>query len=148
MLNPHFKIDGEFYGHSEDVRSICSQSGSSSLFATASRDKTIRIWNIDHDKASVVEQKVFRGHNSFVTCVHWVPQGCLGIKEEILLSGSRDQRVLVWSISQGTVLKELSGHSMDITAVIVLKNGDIVTASQDSYICVWRKFNLLKVCGF
>jgi|TARA_A100001037_G_scaffold75939_1_gene68066 WD40 repeat protein len=72
----------------------------------------------------------------------------LGIKEEILLSGSRDQRVLVWSISQGTVLKELSGHSMDITAVIVLKNGDIVTASQDSYICVWRKFNLLKVCGF
>jgi len=144
MLTPNFKIDREFRGHVEDVRSIASQSGSSSYFATASRDKTIRIWNLDHDETSLPEQKVFNGHDSFVTCVHWVPEGFLDFKEEILLSGSRDRRVLVWSIPRGLVLKELNGHAMDITAVIVLKNGDIVTASQDSHICVWRKFKLLK----
>jgi WD40 repeat protein len=148
MLTPNFKIDREFRGHVEDVRSIASQSGSSSYFATASRDKTIRIWNLDHDETSLLEQKVFNGHDSFVTCVHWVPEGFLDFKEEILLSGSRDRRVLVWSIPRGLVLKELNGHAMDITAVIVLKNGDIVTASQDSHICVWRKFKLLKVRGF
>ena len=133
MLTPNFKIDREFRGHVEDVRSIASQSGR---------------WNLDHDETSLPEQKVFNGHDSFVTCVHWVPEGFLDFKEEILLSGSRDRRVLVWSIPRGLVLKELNGHAMDITAVIVLKNGDIVTASQDSHICVWRKFKLLKVCGF
>lgn len=144
MLTPHFKIECEFRGHRDDVRSICSRSGSSTHFATASRDKTIRIWNLDHDETSLLDQKVYDGHDSFVTCVKWVPEGYLDIKDEILLSGSRDRRVLVWSIPRGVVLKELNGHSMDITAVIVLKNGDIVTASQDSHICVWRNFKLLK----
>jgi WD40 repeat protein len=148
MLTPHFKFEREFRGHRDDVRSLCSRSGSSTHFATASRDKTIRIWNLDHDETSLLDQKVYDGHDSFVTCVKWVPEGYLDIKDEILLSGSRDRRVLVWSIPRGVVLKELNGHSMDITAVIVLKNGYIVTASQDSHICVWRNFKLLKVFGF
>ena len=80
MLNPHFKIDGEFCGHSEDVRSICSQSGSSSLFATASRDKTIRIWklpelsfydnNADNTKQSGICLRILTGKISHSQRIH------------------------------------------------------------------------------
>jgi WD40 repeat protein len=146
MFPPSFEFDREFHGHEDDVRAICANSEGQNQFATTSRDKTVRIWYLNGDEeADVNECKVFRGHSSFVTCIFWAPQGCLNIDEDVLISGSRDHRILVWSVSKGIVIEELNEHTMDITSIVVLMNGDIITASQDSQICIWRQFKLFKV---
>lgn len=145
MFPPSFEFDREFHGHEDDVRAICANSEGQNQFATTSRDKTVRIWYLNGvEEADVNECKVFRGHSSFVTCIFWAPQGCLNIDEEVLISGSRDHRILVWSVSKGIVIEELNEHTMDITSIVVLMNGDIITASQDSQICIWRQFKLFK----
>jgi WD40 repeat protein len=138
-----FELKTEYRGHEDDVRAIRVNPEKNTEFATVSRDKTLRIWTKDGDST---QSKIFTGHSSFVSCLYWAREGEIPhLKGSIVISGSRDCRLIVWNIEGECIHYELLGHTLDVTSVCVLRNGDIVSGSQDSNICVWRNGNLIKV---
>ena len=59
----------------------------STLVATGSSDKLIRVWDIRSRKPLI---KVFKGHSDSVLCLDWLSQ------DRTIVSGSRDRTIRVW----------------------------------------------------
>lgn len=49
--------------------------------------------------------------------------------------------IAIWDISKNTVIKTLKGHEKMVTAVSFMKDGSLVSASQDSTIKIWNDDN-------
>ena len=78
----HYKLEG----HSKVVRYICQINDN--YIASASFDKTIKIWNIKNTKKQACEQTLF-GHNDFVT-------GIILHSSGKLISCSNDKTIKIW----------------------------------------------------
>ncbi len=58
--------------------------------------------------------------------------------ETLVVSGSRDKKVNVWSCSSGQLLAQLCGHSDYVRSVSVSKDAKrIVSVSDDTAIRIW-----------
>ena len=63
------------------------------LFATASRDKNIKIWNQENlELLKVIDLEKFTGHKNSVNKLCWLN------KENILVSVSDDRSIIAWKI--------------------------------------------------
>ena len=109
---PTWVLAGEYRGHGEDVRAVVV-AGSHGV-ATASRDKTLRLWPFPSSPPSAdSEARVFVGHEHFVSALAWAEPGVLAeAPEGALISGSRDTHVLVWHTQSAQPLQRLSGHKL------------------------------------
>lgn len=81
------------HAHQNDINKI-TKPVSSGLFATASRDRVVKVWNFSSDRA-VAE---LEGHTLNVSSVDMHPDG------NLLVSGSKDNTVRLWDISRGEEL--------------------------------------------
>ncbi|XP_019413607.1 PREDICTED: phospholipase A-2-activating protein-like isoform X2 [Lupinus angustifolius] len=131
-----YRLRCELHGHEDDVRGICV-CGNDAI-ATSSRDRTIRFWSLDSsDKRKLVCSKILLGHSSFVGPLVWIspnqefPQG--GI-----VSGGMDTLVLVWDLKTGEKVHTLKGHQLQVTAIALDDNGDIISSSVDCTLRLWR----------
>ncbi|CAG7835245.1 unnamed protein product [Allacma fusca] len=91
-------------GHSASV--MCVRiSTTAGLIASASGDKTVRLWDLSGKCVKVLE-----GHDRYVTSCAFSPDG------RLLASGSNDKHVILWNLS-GTVSidEELKGSSSEYT---------------------------------
>jgi COMPASS component SWD3 len=96
--------------------------------ATASDDKTLRLWDA-HTAEALVE---FRGHSSFVFCVKFNPQS------NLLVSGSFDETVKLWDVRTGDCVSTLPAHSDPVTGVDLNRDGTcIVSGSHDGLLRIW-----------
>jgi len=132
-----YSLRQELRGHDEDVRCVCA-CGDAGI-ATGSRDKTVRLWQEDATTGSFALVKTMIGHTDFVSAVAWLPAGVnpsypLGA----VVTGSRDTTVIVWNIETASPAQTLAGHGYQVTSVAVTPEGDIVSASLDKTIRVWR----------
>ncbi|KAE9620403.1 putative transcription factor WD40-like family [Lupinus albus] len=131
-----YQLRCELHGHEDDVRGICI-CGNDAI-ATSSRDRTIRFWSLDSsDKRKLACSKILLGHSSFVGPLVWIspnqefPQG--GI-----VSGGMDTLVLVWDLKTGEKVHTLKGHQLQVTAIALDDNGDIISSSVDCTLRRWR----------
>lgn len=85
-----FKEERAIPAHNYSIYSII-KSPSGELFATASRDKTVKIWNADFDKPQRLDLKKSGGHKNSVNCLHW------SIYNNTLISGSDDRSIILWN---------------------------------------------------
>src|SRR6266487_1931270 len=77
------------------------------LLASASWDKTIKLW----DASTGAALQTLEGHLGAVTAVAFSPDG------RLLASASGDKTVKLWDASTGAALQTLEGHLGAVTAV-------------------------------
>ena len=82
--------------------------------ATASHDKTIKVWN-RHDLSLVIELK--GGHKRGVWDIAFSPI------EKVIASASSDATILLWNISTGLILHTLKAHTTQVVKVCFLNHG-------------------------
>ena len=117
--------------------------------ASASKDKTIKLWNPEDGK----ELKTFKGHTDSVYSVAFSPD------KKSIVSGSDDNTVKLWDIgdldAQGkksdrcpnpTIRENISqtftGHTDSVVSVVFSKDGaKIVSASKDGTARIWQRLS-------
>lgn len=113
-------------GHTDWVSSV-SFSRDGKIMASASKDKTIKLWN-----RNGTLQKNLLGHTAWVYDVSFSPDG------QLIASASWDRTVKLWS-KDGVLLKTLNGHTDKVDRVSFSPDGQLlVSASRDKTLKLWR----------
>lgn len=132
-------IDGSemrvFEGHANLINSVdVSGPGPRRYIASASRDKTVRIWDMDATSVAVL-----LGHDESVKVVRWRPGSTTQ-----LMSGSYDFDVRLWDLAIDEVAAErsvvLTGHRNGVGA-LEWWGADPVSAAWDTSVIIWDAAN-------
>ncbi|CAI7596028.1 unnamed protein product [Penicillium pancosmium] len=114
-------------GHSLPINSISWSPGGSRL-ASASIDKTVRIW----DSVTGRSISTLEGHSGWVTSIAWSPDGSQ------LASASGDQSVRIWDPATGQSILTLEGHSDGVWSIAWSPDGSrLASASDDGTVRIW-----------
>jgi COMPASS component SWD3 len=114
-------------GHARGINDV-AWSPTAEYLATASDDKSLRVWDAETGDALVE----FRGHTNFVFSCAFNPQS------NLLVSGSFDETVKIWDVRSGDCVSTLPAHSDPVTGVDFNRDGTcIVSGSHDGLIRIW-----------
>ena len=113
--------------HEKDINAIeTSYPTSSPLFASASQDRTVKIWDVETGEAI----GVLRGHKRGVWSVAFSPpnmpslttseSGGASSAKGMVLTGSGDKTVRIWSLSDYSCLRTFEGHANSVLKVVWL----------------------------
>ena len=117
-----------FTGHTAAVY-CCAFSHKGDKFCSASRDRSVRVWNIQTGGCSVMKG----GHNGFVLSCDFSPSG------EQVVSSSDDTTIKVWNVSTCQKTLSLKGHDDKVYCVQYNSTGAyIVSGSCDTTVRVWN----------
>lgn len=98
--------------------------------ASASFDKSIRLWNGSNGKFVAT----LRGHVQRVYQLAWSGDS------RLLASASADSTCKVWSISNRKLMCDLPGHADEVYVVDWSPNGEfVVSGGKDKILKIWRK---------
>nr|MDZ8042959.1 AAA-like domain-containing protein [Nostoc sp. DedQUE02] len=115
-------------GHSDLVRSVVFSPDGKTL-ASASLDKTIKLWNRDTGK----EITTLSGYNDLVMSVVFSPDG------KTLASASWDKTIKLWNRDTGKEITTLRGHSDSVMSVVFSPDGKtLASASLGETIKLWN----------
>lgn len=135
--------------HDKDINAL-DVNPTGQLFASASQDKTVKIWSVTEGEV----QGILRGHKRGVWSVRFAPantpvihgdKGAIAGKG-LILTGSGDRTVKIWSLSDYACIRTFEGHSHSILKVAWLKQhaeGDkskrvqFASAGGDGLVKVW-----------
>ncbi|GER30668.1 ribosome biogenesis protein WDR12 homolog [Striga asiatica] len=176
----------ELDGHSGPVTSVCNVtpkdnffstavSGTDRIVASASKDRTLRLWNFAAEESldqpkKIRAFKILRGHTAAVQTIAAEPSG------DMVCSGSWDCTVNLWNVnasesnggsvsvkkrktngedeelqSEGEAITTLVGHTQCVSSVVWPERGTIYSASWDHSIRKWDaeigKDSLSMFCG-
>lgn len=137
--------------HEKDINAI-DVNHNSTLFATASQDRNVKIWSVEEGEV----QGVLRGHRRGVWSVKFAPRdvptiigdnGPASGSKGIILTGSGDKTAKLWSLSDYSCLRTFEGHTNSILKVVWLntpkaegrdkRSVQLATAGGDGLVKVW-----------
>ena len=125
-------------GHSSRVTAVAWSPRSTNV-ATASYDKTVRVWDTSHGFSIIT----YQGHWDRVQTLAWSPDGTR------IASAGDDSTVQVWDAATGRQVLTYRGHSNAVTAVAWSPDGRrIASASEDKSVQVWDTSNGGLVFGY
>ena len=120
---------GYFSGHKYLIWCLCPISNI--ILASGSRDKTIKIWNIEN--RSILS--TLSGHKEGVSAL-------CNVSEGVLVSGSWDKSLFIWSKSTPesstySLTQVLTGHKSEIKGIIRLNNTEIISGEWNGDLGIW-----------
>ncbi|KAG8407269.1 U3 small nucleolar RNA-associated protein [Metarhizium acridum] len=136
--------------HEKDINAI-NVHHSGNLFASASQDKTVKIWSMEEGEV----QGILRGHKRGVWSVQFSPAQLPTIQgndgpvtgKGVILTGSGDKSVKLWSLADYTCIRTFEGHSNSVLKVAWFglpsqqeqsrKPVQFVSAAGDGLVKVW-----------
>jgi len=145
---------GTLRGHQNWVTSIATTYDQSNLVVSASRDRTLMIWELTptdrYETTDNEEQLVgsdpgyarrrLYGHGNGVSSVVLSSDG------QFALSGSWDKMLRLWDLNTGATVRLFRGHEKDVFSVAFSSdNRQIVSGGRDRAIKLW---NTLAECKF
>lgn len=104
--------------------------------ATASRDRTVKIWAI----ATGQLQFTLTGHRDRVTCIAYNPKWATSDprRSHILASGSADGSIHLWQGDTGELLYDFPAHSGALHALAIGPDGKtLISCSWDRTLKIW-----------
>jgi WD40 repeat protein len=127
LLRPFLYLNSS-YSHSGGVSSL-TFSRDRKILASASGDKTIRLWGGYTGEC----KRTLNGHSDTVWSIAISPDS------QTLVSGSADKTIRVWSLGSFQQPRILIGHSNWVTSVAIAPNGNTVASgSTDGTIKLWN----------
>ncbi|XP_039188518.1 WD repeat and SOCS box-containing protein 2 [Crotalus tigris] len=117
-------------GHQDVVRDLSFAPGHrSSILVSASRDKTLRIWDLGQN---VKQLKVLSGHSQWVYSCSISPDG------QMLCSVAGEKSALLWSMRSYRLLRKLEGHQSCVASCDFSPDSALLaTASYDTCVILW-----------
>lgn len=114
--------------HEKDINAI-DISPDDRLFASASQDRTVKIWSADEGETVAV----LRGHRRAVWSVKFAPAA-----GRMVATGSIDRTVKLWSLADYSCLRTLEGHTSSVQRVLWISGGSqVVSGGNDGLVKVW-----------
>merc|ERR1712216_698274 len=137
----NFAMRGTLEGHAGWVTSIATTNENPDMILSASRDKTVMVWQLTREDGSYgYPKKALRGHGHFVQDVVISSDG------QFALSGSWDGTLRLWDLNTGLTTRRFVGHEKDVLSVAFsADNRQIVSGSRDKTIKLW---NTLGECKY
>jgi WD40 repeat protein len=115
-----------FRGHEGNIH-FAAFSPDGRRLATCSRDRTVRVWQIDGGACQVL-----RGHSDDVFAVAFHPDGTR------LASAGRDRAVWLWDLARGEEVARLGGHTGFVWSLAFSPDGEtLVSGSEDTTVRLW-----------
>uniref|UniRef100_A0A7S4EQE9 Coatomer subunit beta' n=1 Tax=Pseudo-nitzschia australis TaxID=44445 RepID=A0A7S4EQE9_9STRA len=120
-----------FEGHAHYVMQVKFNPKDTNTFASASLDRSIKVWGL----GSHVPHYTLEGHERGVNCVDYYPSG----DKPYILSGADDQTVKIWDYQTKSIVHSLDGHTSNVCAVMFHPKLPIIaSASEDGTVRIWQ----------
>ncbi|KAK9475616.1 WD40-repeat-containing domain protein [Lipomyces japonicus] len=113
--------------HEKDVNAV-DIAPNDEFFATASQDRTVKIYSTEEGETV----GILRGHKRGVWSVKF------STYDKYVVTGSGDKTVKVWNIKDYTCVKTFEGHTNSVLKTIFINSGtQVVSAGGDGLVKVW-----------
>eukprot|EP00960_Hanusia_phi_P059777 764285-Hanusia_phi.AAC.1 len=126
-----------YEGHSHYVMQVVFNPKDPNTFASASLDRTIKVWGLNSPNPHFT----LEGHEKGVNCIDYFSGG----DKPYLISGADDKSVKVWDYQARTCVQTLSDHSHNVSCVAFHPDLPlIITGSEDGAVRIFHSntFNL------
>ncbi|XP_042446952.1 coatomer subunit beta'-1-like isoform X1 [Zingiber officinale] len=120
-----------FEGHSHYVMQVTFNPKDTNTFASASLDRTVKIWNLGSPDPNFT----LDAHSKGVNCVDYFSGG----DRPYLITGSDDQTAKIWDYQTKSCVQTLEGHTHNVSAVCFHPELPIIiTGSEDGTVRIWH----------
>ena len=131
----NFDLIMTFEGHVHYVMMIRINPRDTNTFASASLDRSIKVWGLTASTAHFSLGEGPSAHEKGVNCIDYYPGG----DKPYLLSGSDDRTVKIWDYQTKACLQTLEGHLHNVSAVCFHPRLPlIISASEDGTVRLWH----------
>lgn len=120
-----------FEGHSHYVMQVGFNPKDTNTFASASLDRTVKIWSLGSPDPNFT----LEGHLKGVNCLDYFTGG----DRPYLITGSDDQLIKVWDYQTKSCVQTLEGHTHNVSSVCFHPELPIIiSGSEDGTVRIWH----------
>ena len=137
--------------HDKDINAI-ALNHTSTLFASASQDRTVKIWSVEDGEV----QGVLRGHKRGVWSVQFSAKDVSQITGEsgpnsgsrgMVLTGSGDKAIKIWNLADYSCLRTMEGHTNSVLRALWMPFVQQVNDAETSHSSRKRRVQLASSGG-
>ncbi|KRX86935.1 Coatomer subunit beta', partial [Trichinella pseudospiralis] len=127
----NWQLKQTFEGHTHYVMQVLFNPKDNNTFASASLDRTVKIWQLGSSHPNFT----LEGHEKGVNCIDYYHGG----DRPYLISGADDRLVKIWDYQNKTCVATLEGHVQNVSCVCFHPDLPvIITGSEDNTVRIWH----------
>eukprot|EP00009_Paramoeba_aestuarina_P002379 CAMPEP_0201507694 /NCGR_PEP_ID=MMETSP0161_2-20130828/1285_1 /ASSEMBLY_ACC=CAM_ASM_000251 /TAXON_ID=180227 /ORGANISM="Neoparamoeba aestuarina, Strain SoJaBio B1-5/56/2" /LENGTH=988 /DNA_ID=CAMNT_0047902129 /DNA_START=135 /DNA_END=3101 /DNA_ORIENTATION=- len=120
-----------FEGHCHYVMEVVFNPKDANMFASASLDRTVKVWGLGSSSAYFT----LEGHDKGVNCVDYFQ----GADRPYIASGADDRTIRIWDYQNKTCVAVLEGHTHNISDIRFHPSLPIIlSAGEDNTVRIWH----------